>query len=1055
MQCYFSNKEEGLFEFLSSTLFQNTAPLDSKWIIVPNALIKQKVEKELAYQLGIIASVEVLYLNDAIKKILSITSPKTALYSELTLSCLIEEFLRNSPPRELISFLKEEKRISRLSQKLSHLFLEYFEYSDDFSELMDSFLWQEEILAYLKTKGFKNQYTEFLSQDLSKISFKLPNIHIFGFNYFTPMQTQFFDAIQKHTMVSGYFLSICEYFWTDNLSNREKRFIEKKDPKYFLELEAYIEDQNDLLANFGKLYREFHKVLEEQHVLTAEQYFIASDASSDPNYSDSLFQNEALTSHPMTLLEHLKSDLLLMKSHSEKIELKKDNSLQIHKALTRSREVQSVYLSIREILKDKKVEFSDILIMAPDIQIYLPYLKALFEKEEIPYQFLDVPIYHRIDLLSTFISVLELYQSRFEKSKLLSIVSHPLVCEKFGFTNENINDFSKVLDEFGVYWGVNFEHLQTLFSNESQLDDHTTYEKGFKRVFDSYLKEQSNLSFSDAVSFGKIIDVIYNLYEDMKVLMDNPIIDATHSTEYILCLLKGYFKTDFLSSSEEVGKKLIFEIANYFNSKLEEIRLPIQSVVERFILRIKNSLENRSSHYLGINCASISSSSSVGAPIVCLLGMGEDDFGLRAPIDSMNALKNLKGYYPTKTDEQREYFLETIASAKDHLIISYLGRSKKTSKQQNMSLLVSEFLSYLDSNYSIDKESPSKALMKNHPLLSFHSSYFKDANIMPFEEYAWAKSWYQNKSKQEVREFSFSTKITKEKEVEISLIDLVKLSRNPAQLYLNKELGIYLDYSNSNPKDQEPLTLSPLVNTILKNKQFSNSYLDHISHDQIKAMLPQGTYRPLVLKQLRENFYQFQNNLKDLKVGEVLNIELVRGLDTKNIKDDVIQVPAPCIQIGGRQIHIYGKFTPITNIGIPILSKSSFEESLKIWSYLLLIPYLNQWDLNLNESVLFLEDHKTINFSFQKSSLELYLQYYLFSLSHLSPLFNFWLKDLLKTDEAFRQAKYESLLKKGSFQINPYLNWYLDNYSDSPLPIHHWINMAKEVYHPLMEAYGI
>src|SRR5262249_53079632 len=150
-------------------------------------------------------------------------------------------------------------------------------------------------------------------------------------------------------------------------------------------------DRNPLLANFGRVGREMALQVEESQVLTIESYEIPQAISEFPQFRE-LLNDEAhvLPTHQKaTLLNALQGDFLFMRhpAQGEKIHLNEDQSLQILTASTPMREVQVVYDTIMGLIHNhstekEKILPEDIIVMAPDIIHYEPYIRAVFSQND-------------------------------------------------------------------------------------------------------------------------------------------------------------------------------------------------------------------------------------------------------------------------------------------------------------------------------------------------------------------------------------------------------------------------------------------------------------------------------------------------------------------------------------------------------------------------------------------------------------------------------------------------------------------------------------------------
>ena len=132
-----------------------------------------------------------------------------------------------------------------------------------------------------------------------------------------------------------------------------------------------------------KLGREMIQQLEEREREQAEKCLVPASLSSHPAYAEWIPHftcSSGPQDKPLTLLEAVQADLLLMRTPSAKIEMETgDESIQVHAADTKLREAQALYDVLQHLLAKHAHDQDpllpeDILVMAPDMMEYVaPY----------------------------------------------------------------------------------------------------------------------------------------------------------------------------------------------------------------------------------------------------------------------------------------------------------------------------------------------------------------------------------------------------------------------------------------------------------------------------------------------------------------------------------------------------------------------------------------------------------------------------------------------------------------------------------------------------------
>jgi len=116
---------------------------------------------------------------------------------------------------------------------------------------------------------------------------------------------------------------------------------------------------------------------------------------------------------------------------------------------------------------------------------------------------------------------------------------------------------------------------------------------------------------------------------------------------------------------------------------------------------------------------------SIPFKVICLLGMNHDGY----PRPSRTQGFDLMAKYPMPGDRSRRHddrylFLEALLSARQKLLISYIGHSIADSSSLPPSVLVSELLDAIEQGFQWQEGGIREHLMTNHRLQAFHPDYF-------------------------------------------------------------------------------------------------------------------------------------------------------------------------------------------------------------------------------------------------------------------------------------------------------------------------------------------
>ena len=109
---------------------------------------------------------------------------------------------------------------------------------------------------------------------------------------------------------------------------------------------------------------------------------------------------------------------------------------------------------------DATLELRDIVVMAPDIQEYEPFISAVFD--DIQHAIADRSLRLSNNALDAFIRFLNLSQSRFGWQAVLDLLEQPVVYPGFGLSETDLELIKHWVQDTHVRWGKSAQHKQEL-----------------------------------------------------------------------------------------------------------------------------------------------------------------------------------------------------------------------------------------------------------------------------------------------------------------------------------------------------------------------------------------------------------------------------------------------------------------------------------------------------------------------------------------------------------------------------------------------------------------
>jgi len=184
---------------------------------------------------------------------------------------------------------------------------------------------------------------KFNQQKEGALNTQLPErISVFGLNTMPPLFMAFLQGLARHTDVHFYLLNPAQAFWADMVSKKQADLDE-------------FENGHPLLASLGQQGREFQQMI------------------LDREFTMELNSFEENTATKLSNLQQLQNDML--NNLTEADSLTNDYSLSIHSCHSRLREVEVLKDQLLQALEtDPELELRDIIVMAPEIQHYTPFI---------------------------------------------------------------------------------------------------------------------------------------------------------------------------------------------------------------------------------------------------------------------------------------------------------------------------------------------------------------------------------------------------------------------------------------------------------------------------------------------------------------------------------------------------------------------------------------------------------------------------------------------------------------------------------------------------------
>jgi exodeoxyribonuclease V gamma subunit len=1024
MRLILSHKLEELADALIANLIgSQTHPLARKLVIVPSLKLKEYLQFYSAQHQQVFFGTEILTLPEAWRNLFDLEEGRSfPSFLELSLEIERQILKHHEHPRlkPLMGVLQERRHYPKVCDDLSKIFTHYGTFGEEFLPAWkqeagwQQFLWEN---LFSEETG----YTTLCEQIQKGFSCKDP-IYLFGVNYLPKNVLECF----KRCDAEFYLFSPCALFWEDLCSDRERIQLEKHvSPQQRMELSNYLKQTNPLLANWGRMNRSFLSLL-------------GDDFESEENYEH----------EESSLLTAVQQDLLEMRNPAEGEKKEwdiSDGTIQIQGAASRLQEVEALFETICELMAaDPTLKPDQIAVFAPDICAYAPYIHLVFGGENRPFDYAisDLEEAFQNPFFQAVHDLIQLPKKRFSPAAVMKLFSYDFFLQKWGFAPEDVEVIRKWIQKVGITWGIDAEQRSQFLSTmnpEFVASEAGTWKQGLRRLawglvtVDEEWAEPA-VESSEMETLGKWMQLISSMERDLSFLFSG----KEQTVGEWLLAFEQLLITYFAGAEEQA---LLVELSDMRKrlSHLSDVQYPIGSIerVLASVMQKKNGVF-QTGNLCCVRFASLRTGAVTPAPVIALLGMEEGNFPRDQKWGSLYAMKEGK-HNPSKSDEDRALFLQTLLSARTHLILSYQRINAEDGKEQHPSLLIQELLSYLDSAY------------QGHPSKGIQTCSASPRRFFTTEKREKREEERKIISLPSSSLFSLPS-VVKNLQLEsnkpdevISIRELGLLARHPIRFYLNRALGIYIHSEEEDPTSRE-FILSALDRSQIRKAACQSDVSTVLSAAEKQGKLPSGVFQEVATKRIQEEVDLFHEHLKSFNVSQddLFSVELSFACtEPRQVGEKLFLFPPLTLSLSdGQEVHLIGSLPDISKQGLLFHGTDNLKDLMKVWP--LYLVFLNL-ELPCAKNLLLTKSGTvwTLPHSDPRQLLVNYLEYYQRSLKEMSALMPDWAEGILK-----------GAAMSNSFTlpyVDPYLEW-LAMRPETPLATEVWASELKkwfpeEVWH--------
>ncbi len=885
---YVSNRLEQLADDLARVLRTDPSdPLVPETIVVQSQGMDRWLTFALANRLGITAHIQFPFPRRFISDTLSqLFGPGTFSFDPWEPALLLWEIMQVlpqlhtspsfAPIAPFLSAPDEERRRYELATAIAATFDHYLIYRPEMVTAWDKGKekhWQAELWREIR-RGKTLNHPVFALPHIyeagktvkNRDAFSPHRVSLFGVSFLPPSYLRIIAAFSSFMDVNFFLLNPCQEYWGDILSAREashylSHHVSTQMPMGDLHLEA----GNALLSSLGKQGREFFDLWEAE---IADRCLTRTETFIDPGED--------------TLLHQLQRDILNLRGHRESpcIIDPGDRSLQIHSCHGPMREMEVLQDLLLDFFRlDPTLKTSDILVMAPDMESYAPFVHAVFTLPEddprwIPIHVIDSPTDMGSTLTSTFFRLGKLPHGRFRAGDVCALLECPAARRQFTVTEEELEVILTWVREAGIRWGKDESMRGKLGLPALKVG---TWKAGWERMLLGYVLPpyEGNDEFLGIIPYGEIDMADRDILA--KFLAFYEAIEATHAAleekrsltawaDLFGNILETHFAPEGDGEYREVdqlrGAILLLRDA----SQRASYEDPISAEVAYTFIERQVSLAAGRRGFLsgGVTFCNLVPMRNIPVRILCLVGMNFSAFPRQSTPPSFDLLvQHPRPGDPSRRYEDRYIFLEALISARDQLVITYCGQSPEDNTTLLPSVVISELIDYLETQFSLPGSPLGSHLITPHHLQAFHPAYFRpNAPVFSYSPENWAAAVTLLKPKGSGYLFLPRPLAPPEPtETVITLDDLYRFCTHPCRYLVRDRLNITLEEEAPPLEDEEPFQLDPLTRYQLQVELID--FKGDVFHRYLASgRLPYGTPGRYYYEELKNQTNVFRERLK-------------------------------------------------------------------------------------------------------------------------------------------------------------------------------------------------
>jgi exodeoxyribonuclease V gamma subunit len=398
------------------------------------------------------------------------------------------------------------------------------------------------------------------------------------------------------------------------------------------------------------------------------------------------------------LLERLQADVRDDRESGPAAVDPSDRSVQFHACFGAMRQVQVARDAILHLLDDADAGLTeeDVLVVCPNLAKFAPLVEAVFGHAgttaddgagppRLRYRIADRSIRSANPVLGAVSTLLDLVSGRFGMAEVLDFVSLAPVRARFGLDDDDLGVLAEWAEGTRVRWGLDPGH-RSRFGVPEAVDGNTWQAALDRLLLGSAVSDTDlDLAIGGVAPYGvdtgdtELLGTFAFVLERLAALAGHASgVEHTVATWAALLRATGHdlFAAPDQAWQFEALERMLREVEDSAAGSTRGPGVPLGLLDVRRLLEGKlDGSPGRPDFFRGgVTVTSLASLRWVPFRVVCILGLDQDALGARAPDASDLVAAAAQPGDPDQRSESRQWLLDAVLAAGDHLLIVREGR---------------------------------------------------------------------------------------------------------------------------------------------------------------------------------------------------------------------------------------------------------------------------------------------------------------------------------------------------------------------------------------------